>query len=193
MLIYGENGSGKTTLLKILAGYMKPTKGLIVRRARVIYIPQNILLFFHEPTIHDEIVEICKNTTQGSKCIEEGYKLIRDLDISADQSPFNLSHGQMVKLAVSLAHIARADLILMDEPFSGITYIDRAKLVEYIGKSSVPVVVTTSDLDAVYTGIWSTMLHLEDGVLKPLVNPRTYYTLQYAAYVYEVIKNSVRH
>jgi len=45
VLIYGLNGTGKTTLLKILAGYLKPKKGRVERKGRILYIPQNTLLF----------------------------------------------------------------------------------------------------------------------------------------------------
>jgi len=45
VLIYGLNGTGKLHLLKILAGYLKPKKGRVERKGRILYIPQNTLLF----------------------------------------------------------------------------------------------------------------------------------------------------
>lgn len=191
VLVYGENGAGKTTLLKILAGYIKPTKGKIVRETSAIYIPQNIVLFFNEATVRDEIQEICKARRLGSKCIEDGIRRVKDLGIDLDQSPFNLSHGQMVKLAITVSTISNTELILMDEPFSGLSYSDRAKLIDYIKKTKATVLLTTSSLDAIQSHIWTRMLKLEDGVVKDLDIREGNSSLEWASRIYEEISYGI--
>jgi energy-coupling factor transport system ATP-binding protein len=168
ILIYGLNGSGKTTLLKILAGYLKPSRGRVEKLGRAIYIPQNIPLFFTEETIGKEITEICRAWSRGSQCIEEGLRNCRELGLSIDESPFTLSHGQMVKLAILIARLSGADIILLDEPFSGLTYVDRAKLIDYISSSNSTFILATSNLDAIGDSTWSQVYVFEEGSLKPL-------------------------
>jgi energy-coupling factor transport system ATP-binding protein len=190
ILVYGLNGSGKTTLLKILAGYLKPSKGRVERHGRLMYIPQNTPIFFTEETIEKEVREICRVWGRGSQCIQEGLKNCRELGLSINESPFTLSHGQMVKLALLIAKLSGADVILLDEPFSGLTYIDRAKLINYISSSNSTIILATSNIDAVGDASWSYMYSLENGVLKP-INTLPTHSLKWASIVYEEIKRGV--
>lgn len=191
ILIYGVNGSGKTTLLKILAGYLKPSKGRVERRGDVIYIPQNTILFFTEETVRREIEEICKSRSRGVDCIEEGLKRVRLLSIDPDVSPFNLSHGQMVKLAVVLATISNATVILVDEPFSGLTYSDRLKLIRELLVLNSAVVLASSWIEPATIPGWSQVLKLENSALTQIGSIRPAYTLEELAEVYSRLTGEI--
>ncbi|MEM1528792.1 MAG: ABC transporter ATP-binding protein [Desulfurococcaceae archaeon] len=190
VLIYGLNGSGKTTLLKVIAGYLKPREGTVKRYYEVMYIPQNIILFYTEETVEKELREICKARKRGEACISEGKERIKALGVDLQQSPFNLSHGQMVKLSVVLAQTAGAKILLIDEPFSGLTYSDRVKLLEYLKDSVNTFIVTTSTLDAYQRGVWTKTYKLENGLLAEL-SGSSKYPLQYAAQFYEALKHGI--
>ena len=164
VLIYGLNGQGKTTLLKVLAGYLRPQKGRVLRRGDVLYIPQNILLFYTESTIEREVVELFKSRGMKSQ-VEPGLELVKGLGINPKSSPLNLSHGQMVKLAISLASTLKVDVVLLDEPFSGLTYEDRLRLLEQVANSNAAILVATSNLDAIGAQCWNKLYKLEDGTL----------------------------
>ncbi|MEM0318131.1 MAG: ATP-binding cassette domain-containing protein [Candidatus Nezhaarchaeales archaeon] len=168
VLIYGSNGSGKTTLLKLLSGYLKPKKGKIERYVDAVYIPQNITLFYTEETVEKEVRELRKTRKLGEKCVKEGLNRVAQLGLNPGQSPFNLSHGQMVKLAVELAVLSGAGLLLLDEPFSGLTYKSRLLLLEHLPNLGVSVVVASSSLDATVSPVWTSMYKLENGVLTEL-------------------------
>ena len=45
--IAGENGSGKSTLIKIIAGFLKPDKGLVSRTGEMGYCPQQSLPYHY--------------------------------------------------------------------------------------------------------------------------------------------------
>lgn len=171
VLIHGSNGCGKTTLLKLIAGYLRPTRGTLRTHGSVIYIPQNIILFYTEETIGKEIRELCRVRRRSSICIEEGLKRIRELGLNPDDTPFNLSHGQMVKLATALAGMTGVDVILLDEPFSGLTYVDRLNLIKHLEQGDFTVILTTSIGDVVESGVWSGIYRLEDGRLEK-IDPR---------------------
>lgn len=190
ILIYGLNGSGKTTLLKILAGYLKPSKGTVKKHCDIIYIPQNTILFFTEETIEKEVNEICKTRNLGDNCVREGLRILGELGFDVHQSPFNLSHGQMVKLAVTLAQLTRAKLILLDEPFSGLTYVDRVKLLEHLKRLGITVVLTVSNLDAYQEEYWTKTYSLDNGLLVE-INLNKFFSLDRAAWLYEELKNGV--
>ncbi len=164
VMIYGLNGQGKTTLLKILAGHLKPNKGRVSRKASVLYIPQNIALFYTESTIEKEVLEIFKARGMRAK-VELGLNIVRELDLDLLSSPFAMSYGQMVKLAVGLATALDVDVLLLDEPFSGLTYEDRLKLLKQLSQSKATVVVATSNLDAVGAPYWTKLYKLEGGRL----------------------------
>lgn len=170
VFIYGDNGSGKSTLLKILAGYLKPQGGRVSRGGRAIYVPQNIYLFFTEESVGSEVREICRAHGGGEDCVREGLERVAGLGLDLGRTPFNLSYGQMVKLAVAAAQLVPGlSVILLDEPFSGLTYVDRVKLLEYLLRVKPAKIVATSNSEVVEVMGGVRTLRLEDGVLSEAV------------------------
>lgn len=186
VLIYGLNGQGKTTLLKVLAGYLKPSRGRVVRKTDVIYIPQNVVLFYTENTVEKEVLEICKARGIQKPHIKLGLEAVKRLGIDPIQSPFNLSHGQMVKLAFELARISNAEVLLLDEPFSGLTYRDRLALLRHLAESNATAVVATSNLDAIESPYWTKLYKIESGMLMEL-SPVSSPSLLHVSKLYEEI------
>ncbi|WP_084322125.1 ATP-binding cassette domain-containing protein [Desulfurococcus amylolyticus] len=167
LYIYGENGSGKTTLLRILAGYLKPVKGRVWKSGEAVYVPQNIHMFYTEESITREIEGICRSSRSKRECIEKGLRITAGLNVDPSQPAFNLSHGQMVKLAVSLAGLREeVDIVLLDEPFSGLTYVDRVKLVNSLIGLGKAVVIAVSSSDILGYPPGSKTYRLENGVLQ---------------------------
>ncbi|MEM2413742.1 MAG: ABC transporter ATP-binding protein [Sulfolobales archaeon] len=170
IVVYGRNGSGKSTLLKILAGYLAPMRGRIEKSSefRAVYLPQNIYLFFTEDSLGKELRVICFQRRGGSKCVERGTRIMRSLGVDLDlsTSPFNLSWGQAIRTAISIA-LSPGDkqVLLMDEPFTGLTYADRLALAKVLAKIETPKVIALSNKEAVSLMPRARIYELRDGRL----------------------------
>jgi zinc transport system ATP-binding protein len=121
--ILGENGSGKSTLMKLILNLLKPTSGKIeISTKKIGYVPQ-IMDNFNSafPITVEEIL----------KCHMKALK-IKDKNIistslaKVKMNDFkncligNLSGGQRQKIFIARAIMGDPDLIIMDEPSSGI-------------------------------------------------------------------------
>jgi ABC-type multidrug transport system ATPase subunit len=127
--IVGENGSGKTTLLRICAGLLAADAGMVQRRGRVGYCPQ-------EPAVLDLLtarehlvlfgraagLDRTMALDRGSAILQEfGFPLADDTVAKA------MSGGTRQKLNLALALLGDPDVLLLDEPYQGFdhgTYVD---------------------------------------------------------------------
>jgi len=136
----GPNGAGKTTTIKIILGMLKADSG-IVRiygksaedssvRSRIGYLPENPYLFPHL-TLY-EFLEMCGHLTDLSGGYLS-YKIrnvlsLLDLENYRDLKLKNFSKGMTQKTALAQAILHEPDLIILDEPFSGLDPIGRKKM-----------------------------------------------------------------
>ena len=136
--LLGPNGAGKSTLLKICAGLVSPTSG----KARVLgqdistatkgmtaYIP-DIDTFYSWMTVRQAIA--FENSMFDDFVITDAMDLVRELKLDPDNKISSLSRGQRGRLKLVLAMSRRAELVLMDEPLSGIDPPSRTAILETI-------------------------------------------------------------
>ena len=135
LIIQGESGCGKTTLLNILAGLLKPSKGLIKNDNKIFfldkqnippesrnigYVFQDFALFPHLNAKDNALYAYKEN--RDSKLTKEFVfnKLL--LNDHINKYPHQLSGGQQQRVAIARAILMRPKLLLMDEPFSCLLY-----------------------------------------------------------------------
>jgi len=120
--IIGGNGSGKSTLLKILSKISLPDSGdiLISPDISIDYLGHENM-FYEEMSIEENIAFFTKFNSTGTS-EESNSKLKKSLgleDIYMNKM-YELSYGQAKKSGLYRIVLNNADLILLDEPFSGL-------------------------------------------------------------------------
>ncbi|GGO16439.1 ABC transporter [Microbispora bryophytorum] len=177
--VVGRSGCGKSTLLRLLSGLLPVSAGEIrvagqridgpPRQARCVFqdyaqsllpwktVAGNVrfgLRHAYEPAEggHDELVA--------------HYLDLVGLGHAADRYPWELSGGMQQRAAIARALAARPQLLLMDEAFSGVDALSRAKLQDVLlhawAEEGLTVVFVTHDIDeAVYLADRVVVLHPE--------------------------------
>ena len=157
--IVGPSGSGKTTLLRTILGTATPTGGSVRRRAtRIGYVPQVETIDWTFPVTVTEVVAMARTGRPWIRRQErkEIGDLLERLDLAgvADRHIRALSGGQQQRVFLARALQGRPDLLLLDEPTSGVdvrTRHDLLHLLADLHRGGRSIVLTTHDLNGVAT------------------------------------------
>lgn len=159
--LIGPNGSGKSTTLKMMAGLLFPTSGFVkvdeeqVTRKMVrqtAYLTE-LDMFYPHFTVKD-MVNFYQSQFPDFQT-EQAYKLLNEMQLNPEKKIKKLSKGNRGRLKIVLALARRADVILLDEPFSGLDPMVRDSivnsLVSYIDFEQQIVVIATHEIDEIET------------------------------------------
>jgi simple sugar transport system ATP-binding protein len=165
--LVGDNGAGKSSLIKVITGVHRPSAGEIrfkgesitftsVRKAR----EKGIETVYQERALADQ-QELWRNVFVGreirrfggfldiARQREETRRLLRDYmgftseAISVDSEVRSLSGGEKQGVAIARALYFNAELIILDEPTTGLALSEQRKVLNFIrgirdkGKSAV--------------------------------------------------------
>jgi ABC-type Mn2+/Zn2+ transport system ATPase subunit len=165
--LVGPSGAGKTTFLRLLTGVLKPTTGEISfgrgrdsRRIRLAVVPQLETIDWNFPVTVEEVVLMGRAADSGllpwasRELRAEARSILAKLGIGelAHRHIRNLSGGQQQRAFIGRALLRRPDLLLLDEPTSGVdvkTRHDILHLLHSLNHEGIAVVLTTHDLNAV--------------------------------------------
>lgn len=159
--IVGPSGSGKTTLLRLLLGSLKPISGSIERAPdlRVSYVPQLETINWNFPVTVAECVLMARpqprlvpRVTPAERAAVE-YVLSR-LGIAdlGDRHIRDLSGGQQQRMFLARALLREPQLLLLDEPTSGVDISTRHDMLHLLGElheDGIAIVLTTHDLNGI--------------------------------------------
>lgn len=176
-LVLGPSGSGKTTLARLLAGVMEPDAGEIVLDGRPVR-AGGVGLAFQRPgdqlfceTVYDDIAYgpraqgASERRVEAAVCAAAARLGVEERLFG--RSPFDLSGGQMRRVALAGVVACNPDAYVFDEPTAGLDGASRAELRRLIcdlAESGVPVVLVTHD-----AGEWledaTSVVFLRDGAV----------------------------
>jgi cobalt/nickel transport system ATP-binding protein len=164
--ILGANGCGKTTLIKHLLGIlmpkegsvkvfgMDPTKEYAKIRERVGVVMQDVDEQILGPTVYDDILFAPLNYGVPKARAEAMAKdVIEKLNIESLQGKIvhYLSGGEKKKVALAGALVMEPDLIILDEPFTGLDPKSRADLIQILNRLNqergITVVMTLHEVE----------------------------------------------
>ena len=131
--VIGPNGAGKTTLLSILAGIQKPDEGTIsVEPERVGWVPQ-LAALYSKLTVAENLMLFARlERVRDSKAAVERMLVLTDLHERADDQVGTLSGGNRQRVNIAIGLLAEPDVLLLDEPSTGLDPRQRERLWEFI-------------------------------------------------------------
>ena len=171
--IVGHTGSGKSTLVQHLNGLLKPTSGTVLVDGEDMFaegvnkrkIRQKVGLVFQYPEYQLFEETIAKDIAFGPKNLglpaEEIDRRVRramslvhlDYDKYANRSPFELSGGQMRRVAIAGVLAMEPKVLILDEPAAGLDPRGRDRILGMIrdlhDAGNVTVVMVSHSMDDV--------------------------------------------
>ncbi|MED4740182.1 ABC transporter ATP-binding protein [Bacillus subtilis] len=153
--LIGPNGSGKSTTLKMMAGLLFPTSGFVkVDEEQVTREMVRQTAYLTELDMFYPMVNFYQSQFPDFQT-EQAYKLLNEMQLNPEKKIKKLSKGNRGRLKIVLALARRADVIVLDEPFSGLDPMVRDSivnsLVSYIDFEQQIVVIATHEIDEIET------------------------------------------
>ena len=160
--VIGPNGSGKSTLLNAIAGLLQPRSGTLQvpaasRRGAVAYVLQATTVNRHLPLTVRETVTMGRYATAGPwgrldaadrSAVDAALDALAISDLG--KRPLHeLSGGQRQRAFVAQGLAQGADVLLLDEPITGLDLVSRQHILDAIATerdAGRAVIVSTHDL-----------------------------------------------
>jgi molybdate transport system ATP-binding protein len=164
--LFGASGAGKTSLINMVAGLLRPDRGIIaidgetlddtsarthvaVHRRRIGYVFQDARLFPH--------LDVRQNLDYGRRMnhlTEDGAQWRRvtellDIGELLDRRPGKLSGGERQRVALGRALLSQPRLLLMDEPLGSLDEERKEEILPYLvrlrDEAGIPMVYVSHD------------------------------------------------
>ncbi len=173
--LLGHTGSGKTTLVQHFNGLIKPTEGRIIvdglditqKGVSLLEVRKKVGLVFQYPeyqlfeeTVAKDVAFGPRNMGLSDGEIDERVRraIARvglDYDAVAERSPFELSGGQMRRVAIAGVLAMQPSVLVLDEPTAGLDPAGRRSILSMIrdlhAQGSLTVVMVSHSMDDIST------------------------------------------
>jgi manganese/iron transport system ATP-binding protein len=163
--VVGPNGAGKSTLFKALSGILKPTSGKIRIFGQppgghicIAYVPQRSQIDWQFPVTVADAVMMGRSGKiglfkwpgkQDREIVKDALAQVSMLELAGRQIG-ELSGGQQQRVFLARALAQEAELLLLDEPFTGLDAPSQEAILhilDIVRARGVTVLVSTHDLD----------------------------------------------
>jgi len=140
IVIMGKNGCGKSTLLKIIAGVLRHTEGEISRmpKIKISYMPDRF------PKLPFKVWGYLRHMGRIQGISDMDIKNYVDMQFEYLSIPKNImeqkihkcSKGTIQKINIMQAFMSKPDLLVVDEPFSGLDEGSIDRLIELLAETA---------------------------------------------------------
>ena len=159
--IVGANGAGKSTLLHLLNGSILPLSGsvniggLIITKKNLTEVRRHVGTVFSDPddqlfmpTVFEDVAfgplnlgwdDIAETCARALESVDAGHL--------SDRPPFRLSTGEKRRAALATVLVMSPDILVLDEPVSGLDPRARRRLIELLSGFHHTKLIATHDLD----------------------------------------------
>lgn len=159
--ILGHSGCGKSTLLRVIAGFQEPSEGEVWVDGEKVDGPRpNHVFVFQQGglfpwlTIAENIALSLRSIRESRKRFDKAQEYLSMVALEGVENyyPHMLSGGMRQRAEIARALAAEPDILLMDEPFSGLDYLTRLHLREemvnlHIMFPEMTILFVTHDID----------------------------------------------
>jgi len=138
--LLGPNGAGKTTTVKTVVGLMRPTSGSVdlgvAGRQQIGYLPENP--YFYDYLSGREFLELCGRLfgLGGEVRRDRVQGLLADVGLegASDLHLRKYSKGMLQRIGIAQALINDPQLVLLDEPMTGLDPVGRLEVKRIIAR-----------------------------------------------------------
>lgn len=167
--ILGENGCGKSTLVRLLLNFLKPSKGSITTNAtRIGYVPQK-KDFSNSgfPITVSEALDSYRRILKlkDKSVIEKNLQMV-GMENYLNEMMDNLSGGQNQKILIARALMGSPDLLVLDEPSTGVDIKSQLEIYDFLKKlciqQGITIITVEHNLEAALKNS-SIIYHMQNG------------------------------
>jgi ABC-2 type transport system ATP-binding protein len=156
-VLLGRNGVGKTTLLKCISNLISYNEGKVDLHNRKLSISLNDKdLLIPKLTVEEYLKFVCSLHDIDKQAANRRIKsLLNDFCLENDKNKltFKLSKGNVAKLSMISCLVVNPEIILLDEPFSGMDIETTAKAIEILNErrsNGATILISTHNLDEIF-------------------------------------------
>jgi zinc transport system ATP-binding protein len=150
--LVGPNGAGKTTLLKVLLGLLRPQQGTVTRAKHMVvgYIPQRGSQAI--PQVPVSVLEVVLLGAKGDTAAANAALADVKMADVAHKRFTELSGGQQQRVAIAKALAAKPDVLILDEPTTGIDEHSQTAFYDILSRlqqQGITIIMVSHDVDTV--------------------------------------------
>ena len=165
--LLGSNGAGKSTITKLMRGLLAPTSGSVIidgkdlKTLRASGLAAKIGYLFQNPdrqlccnTLREELkFSLVSAKVDAARHEELIAAQLEAFGFSGDEEIATMSRGERQRAALCSVLVARPEILLLDEPTTGLDYLECTQIMERISaeneENGVTVVMVCHDMELV--------------------------------------------